>query len=250
MLYERWREVAREHATDTALRELATERHWTFAQLASEAERSATSTPDQSVVFPKGNSAEFIFSVLCAWRRQQVICPLEEGQTSPDIRPPPASACLLKTTSATSGAERQVLFTATQLAADPKNIAATMGLRTDWPNLGVISLAHSYGFSNLVLPLLLHGIPLTLAPSPLPEVIRRAAATEPSITLAAVPAMWKVWHEADAIPSNVKLAVSAGAPLPLNLERAVFDGRGLKIHNFYGSTECGGIAYDATETPR
>ena len=92
MLYERWREVAREHATDTALRELATERHWTFAQLASEAERSATSTPDQSVVFPKGNSAEFIFSVLCAWRRQQVICPLEEGQTSPDIRPPPASA--------------------------------------------------------------------------------------------------------------------------------------------------------------
>jgi len=24
----------------------------------------------------------------------------------------------------------------------------------------------------------------------------------------------------------------------------------VKIHNFYGSTECGGIAYDATETPR
>jgi long-chain acyl-CoA synthetase len=41
-----------------------------------------------------------------------------------------------------------------------------MGLRPDWPNLGVISLAYSYGFSNLVLPLLLHGIPLFLAPSP------------------------------------------------------------------------------------
>jgi acyl-coenzyme A synthetase/AMP-(fatty) acid ligase len=30
----------------------------------------------------------------------------------------------------------------------------------------------------------------------------------------------------------------------------VFQARGLKIHNFYGSTECGGIAYDATESPR
>jgi acyl-coenzyme A synthetase/AMP-(fatty) acid ligase len=34
------------------------------------------------------------------------------------------------------------------------------------------------------------------------------------------------------------------------LERAVFDEHGVKIHNFYGSTECGGIAYDATATPR
>ena len=50
-----------------------------------------------------------------------------------------------------------------------------MGLRPDWPNLGVISMAYSYGFSNLVLPLLLHGIPLFLAPAPLPEVLRGAA---------------------------------------------------------------------------
>jgi len=35
-----------------------------------------------------------------------------------------------------------------KLAADAENIVATMGLRADWPNLGVISLAHSYGFSN------------------------------------------------------------------------------------------------------
>jgi acyl-coenzyme A synthetase/AMP-(fatty) acid ligase len=38
--------------------------------------------------------------------------------------------------------------------------------------------------------------------------------------------------------------------LPLTLERAVFEEHGVKIHNFYGSTECGGIAYDATLTPR
>src|SRR5207249_1591806 len=70
------------------------------------------------------------------------------------------------------------------------------------------------------------------------------------ITLAAVPALWRAWHEARAIPANVRLAISAGAPLPAGLEQAVFTGWGLKLHNFYGSTECGGIAYDATDTPR
>ena len=125
-----------------------------------------------------------------------------------------------------------------------------MGLRPDWPNLGAISLAHSYGFSNLVLPLLLHGIPLFLVPSPLPEVLRDSAPDQPDLTLAGVPALWHAWHEARAIPRNVRLAISAGAPLPLALEQTVFETHGLKIHNFYGSSECGGIAYDATAVPR
>ena len=125
-----------------------------------------------------------------------------------------------------------------------------MDLRPDWPNVGVISLAHSYGFSNLVLPLLLHGIPLLLANGALPETLRRAGAEQPALTLAGVPALWQTWHESHAIPSNIRLAISAGAPLPLSLEHAVFETRGIKIHNFYGSSECGGIAYDATCAPR
>jgi len=156
----------------------------------------------------------------------------------------------LKTTSATTTAPRHVLFTAAQLAADAENILFTMGLRPDWPNLGVISLAHSYGFSSLVLPLLLHGIPLILAPSPLPEVVRRAALGWPALSLPAVPAMWRAWHEAKAIPASANLAISAGAPLPVALEQAVFAGSELKLHNFYGSSECGGIAYDTSDTPR
>ena len=62
--------------------------------------------------------------------------------------------------------------------------------------------------------------------------------------------MWRAWHEADAIPQNVRLAISAGAPLPLGLEQSVFARLNLKIHNFLGSSECGGIAYDAQNTPR
>jgi acyl-coenzyme A synthetase/AMP-(fatty) acid ligase len=143
-----------------------------------------------------------------------------------------------------------VAFTTEQLAADADNIVATMGLRAEWPNLGVISLAHSYGFSNLVTPLLLHGIPLILLPSGLPEAMRSVASEGTSFTLAAVPALWRAWHGAKAIPQNIRLAISAGAPLPLPLEEAIFSANGLKIHNFLGASECGGIAYDASETPR
>ncbi len=153
-----------------------------------------------------------------------MVCPLEPGQSPPEISAPPKNCAHLKSTSATGGTARFVAFTAEQLVADAENIVATMGLRADWPNLGVISLAHSYGFSNLVLPLLLHGIPLILAPAPLPEIIRRAAENESAITLAAVPAMWRAWHEAKAIPQNVRLAISAGAPLPVASGAGSFQG--------------------------
>lgn len=248
MLYERWCHTAAERRNEVALRDLASGRRWTFGELRAAGE--ARSAGDCPWVFPQGHAPEFILDLLVAWRSGKFVCPLEPGQIPPQLPAPPASCVHLKTTSATTGAPRLVAFTAAQLAADADNILATMSLRPDWPNLGVISMAHSYGFSNLVLPLLLHGIPLILAPTPLPEAVRRAALAEPAVTLAAVPALWRAWHETGAIAGSVRLAISAGAPLPLGLEQAVFGKSGLKIHNFYGSTECGGIAYDDKDIPR
>jgi len=248
MLYERWKQISAQNRDAIALRDLASGKNWTFGQLSATAENNGA--PDSPVAFPSGHSPEFIFQLLAAWRKNKPACPLEHEQRLPQVADVPGKFAHLKITSATAGTPRMVAFTAEQLAADAENIVATMGLRPDWPNLGVISLAHSYGFSNLVLPLLLHGIPLVLAPAPLPEMVRRAAKMEPSITLPAVPAMWRAWHEAGAIPENVRLAISAGAPLPLKLEQDVFQSCHLKIHNFYGASECGGIAYDASAGPR
>ena len=256
MLYERWRQIASERRDEFALCDTASGRRWTFGELFAAGDGTPVAEAGRGHVrlsrlaFPQGHAPEFILALLAAWREGQVVCPLEPGQAPPQIPEPPRPCVHLKTTSATTGAARLIAFTAEQLAADAENIVATMGLRPDWPNLGVISLAHSYGFSNLVTPLLLHGIPLILAPSPLPEAVRRAAHGESALTVPAVPAMWRAWHDADAIPSNVKLAISAGAPLPLALEQEIFSRRGLKIHNFYGASECGGIAYDEAETPR
>lgn len=248
MLYERWRAVAHKHRNEIALRDLPAGRTWTFGQLAAETER--LSTDDSPALFPTGSSSGFVLEVLRGWRDGKMICPLDDGQRLPPLNSFPAGCVHLKLTSATTASERLIAFTADQLAADADNIVATMGLRPAWPNLGVISLAHSYGFSNLVLPLLLHGIPLILAGSSLPETIRHVTATLGDITLPSVPALWRAWHEADVLGDGIRLAISAGAPLPLPLEDGVFQRCELKIHNFYGSSECGGIAFDESPQPR
>lgn len=251
MLYDRWQEIVREHRAEVALAELATGRRWTFAQLDEAAAR--LTPPENTVARPSGTDAGFVLQTLGAWRHRQILCPIDAGGAPPASPAPtdlPSGAVHLKLTSATTGRARLVLFTADQLAADAAQIVATMGLRPDWPNLGGISLAHSYGFSNLVLPLLLHGIPLHLLPAPLPESLRRATETIGAVTLPAVPALWRAWHEAGVLTPHIRLAISAGAPLSLALERAILESSGLKVHNFYGSTECGGIAYDRPPEPR
>jgi len=248
MLYECWQKVVRENRNEVAMRDLSSGQSWTFSELSREGEGPL---PDNcGFIFPQGNTPQFIIHVLRAWRSQTVVCPLEAQQAPPDLPLPPKPCCHLKITPAGTGAGRVVAFTGEQLAADAGNIVMTMGLRPEWPNLGVISLAYSYGFSNLVLPLLLHGIPLFLAPSPLPVAMRCAAHADWNLTVAGVPALWHAWHKAGAILSNARLAISAGAPLPLSLEREVFGEHGVKIHNFYGCTECGGISYDTASEPR
>ncbi|HVK58120.1 MAG TPA: AMP-binding protein, partial [Candidatus Kapabacteria bacterium] len=247
-LYERWLATSHAFAGEIALFDLASDKSWTFAQLRRESEQlEKTSAP---LAFPCGSDPGFILSVLNAWRDRSVTCPLEAGQSAQHIPNPAADIAHLKLTSATSGVSKCIAFTGPQLAADADNIMQTMGLTVESPNLSCISLAHSYGFSNLVLPLLLHGVPLVLVPAPLPELLMRAAKPFRSISLPAVPALWKTWYVSKSIPPNTRIAISAGAPLPLELEQTVFEESNLKIHNFYGSSECGGIAYDRTNFPR
>ncbi|MCB1095493.1 MAG: acyl--CoA ligase [Verrucomicrobiae bacterium] len=253
-LYQRWREIAAANADEWALREA--HRSWTFRELQAELDTLPVAT---APVILQGRNAAFVLGTLQAWRDGQLAVPVEEGvifdAERAELASVPEGIVHVKTTSGSTGTPRHILFTAEQLAADAQQIISTMGLLREWPNVGVISLAHSYGFSNLVLPLLLHGIPLILVGDPLPETMRRALARGESqgegFTIPAVPAMWRTWHSAGILdPCRVKLGISAGAPLPLKLELAMFEACGLKVHNFLGASECGGIAYDRTDHPR
>lgn len=250
MLYDRWQEVLRRHADELALYDLVSDERWTFRQLGKLAEMQERS--DEEVVLPRGSGIDFPLTVLKGWRDGKVVCPLEgEGQGAPAFKEALPRGCVhLKQTSATTGPASYVAFTAEQLFADVEQIMVTMDLRPDWPNLGVISLAHSYGFSNLITPMLCFGIPLILGGAPLPERVRKATTLFPALTVPGVPALWKLWHESDALARGVRLAISAGAPMPLSLEEQIYRSTGVKVHNFYGATECGGIAYDGSSLPR
>jgi len=250
MLYERWLQVVRATPHRLAVWEGASGRHYTFQELETAAGNQSSNSRDR-VQFASGAGVEFILSVLGAWRAGKVLVPLEQGQPNPAVDQPPANRVVhLKSTSATTGTSRLIAFTADQLTADCENVVSTMGLSPTIPNVGAISLAHSYGFSNLLLPLLLEGIPLMLAASPLPESVRQAVGQVPEVALPSVPALWQAWHEAGIVSGRIRIAISAGAPLSLALERAVLESTGVKIHNFYGSSECGGIAYDRSDAPR
>jgi acyl-coenzyme A synthetase/AMP-(fatty) acid ligase len=251
LLYDRWEAAAAKGSARTALVNTSTGQAWTFAELWQLGERLAP--PGGTIVMARGRSEQFIFETLRAWKYSLPLLPLD-GET-PTLLPPPEwlaelKIAHLKQTSGSTGQARMVVFTAAQLMADADNIVATMGLRPASPNLGVISLAHSYGFSNLVLPLLLHGIPLHLAPDPLPASLSNALAAMTEATLPAVPALWKAWLDTNVLTTNIRLAISAGAPLSLELETSIYERVGLKVHNFYGSSECGGIAYDRSNLPR
>ena len=246
MLYDRWKQVLASHRGRVALADLRSGVRYTFEQLDSAA--AAGETTGSFLTYSHEHGGEFVIGVLRSWRGGAAVCAVESSQQPPALDRLPAGCAHLKLTSASTGPAKAVAFTAAQLAADADNILSTMGLRPEWPNIGAISLAHSYGFSNLVLPLLLHGIPLFLT-SPFPEAIRSALGMGPA-TLAGVPALWRTWHEAGALSPNIRLAISAGAPLGIDLERSIFSNSGLKVHNFYGATECGGIAYDNSAAPR
>jgi len=77
----------------------------------------------------------------------------------------------LKLTSGTTDGPRAVRFRGTQLLADCENICTTMGLTDLDVNFGVIPFSHSYGFSNLLLPLLVRGVRLVVSRDRLPRAV-------------------------------------------------------------------------------
>ncbi len=253
MLFDSWKLTLERCADDVALQDATTGVKHTFADLQAALDQQPPL--QRGALHPasiREGTLSFLIQTLRAWRDGAVLCPAErELTTLPDITGIPDDIVHLKLTSGSTGEPRCVMFRADQLIADAANIKASIKLDTAFPNLAIISLAHSYGFSNLVLPLLLQGHPMVIVPDALPGSLRAAFALNQRFTLPAVPAMWRAWRQTGLLnQASIVLAISAGAPLPLELEKAVFDECGLKIHNFYGSSECGGIAYDESDTPR
>lgn len=154
--------------------------------------------------------------------------------------------CLIKLTSGTTGQPQPLVFTATQLLADTRQVTAAMHITPRDLNYAMIPLGHSYGLGNLTVPLLAQGVPLVCGSAPLPHAIAADFARWRPTVFPGVPALWRALAASEVKLPSLRLAISAGAALPTETARA-FAGRfGQQLHNFYGSSETGGMAYDAT----
>jgi long-chain acyl-CoA synthetase len=153
---------------------------------------------------------------------------------------------LLKLTSGTTAAPRTIQFRSQQLLADCNQICDTMGISDVDLNFGVIPISHSYGFSNLLTPLIARGVPMVLSKDRLPRAVLADLAGTNATVFPGMPVFYQAFCEMEDIPvmSKLRLCISAGAPLATAVARQFEQKFGLPIHSFYGASECGGICYD------
>jgi len=157
----------------------------------------------------------------------------------------PPEARLVKLTSGSTGAPKGIVASEANLEADCRNICATMDIRADDINLGAIPMSHSYGFSNLITPLLRQGTAIVISNDYLPQSIVDLCNCYQVTVVPAVPMVFD--HLAGAAKGElqtVRTFISAGAPLPPSVSRRFRERFGKPIHTFYGCSECGGITYD------
>jgi len=163
--------------------------------------------------------------------------PIKWGQNQPS---------LLKLTSGTTAAPRAIRFRSEQLLADCTQICETMGITGRDLNFAVIPLSHSYGFSNLVTPLLARGVPMVLSRDRMPRAVLNDLARTNATVFPGMPVFYQAFSEMIDVPAlpQLRLCISAGAPLQLEVARKFRQKFNRSIHSFYGSSECGGICYD------
>ncbi len=158
-----------------------------------------------------------------------------------------ARTCLIKLTSGSTGRPRPLVFSAVQILADARQVTATMGITANDLNYAMIPLGHSYGLGNLTVPLLTRGVPIVIGSAPLPHAVADDFVRWQPTVFPGVPAVWRALAASD-LPAkkmaSLRLAISAGAPLPSEVARDFNIRFGRPVHAFYGSSETGGISYD------
>ena len=227
------------------------------------------------VALQLGNHPAFPAALLACWRAGRPVCLIDASLKNLDsltnsigpgtrissennrlkIDPLPSprersdSACVFKLTSGTTSLPAPIAFTSHQILADCDNVCAGMGIGPSDLNFGVIAFTHSYGFSNLITPLLCRGIPLVVADDALPRAIQKTLVQTRATVLPLVPAMFRALCSVDSLPPSLRLCISAGAPLETSVAREFHAKFARKIHSFYGASESGGICYDASDDP-
>jgi len=279
-LHDLWLANVQQAPTALALIEGESSRMWTRAELQQAANNWLQALPDrpaldrQRVALAEPNGPGWLTVFIGLLQAGAIIVPLdpaepaearnatataagaswiwETGQLRPLKRHAPArrkDLCLIKLTSGSTGTPRDLVFTHAQMIADGRQVCASMGIRPDDLNLGIIPFGHSYGLGNLIVPLLVQGTPIITAASPLPASLAADCARWKPTVFPSVPMLLRALMLTGVEPSaiaSLRLIISAGAPLPPDVATAFAQHFCKRIHSFYGSSETGGISFDRT----
>jgi len=228
----------------------------TFADVETSARNLEGKISGRIYPIDMGNHPDWPSHLLAALRRRVVALPLESTITAQqreaalrlceDADWGEARPVLLKLTSGTTAAPRAIRFRSEQLLTDCIQICETMGIGPNDRSFGVIPLSHSYGLNNLVTPLLVRGIPIVLSRDRMPRAVLDDLARTGATVFPGMPVFYQAFCEMENPPAltELRLCISAGAPLPLEVARKFREKFQRSIHSFYGSSECGGICYD------
>lgn len=175
------------------------------------------------------------------------LVPLSTVPPAPELY---AGAAVLKLTSGSTGLPKATRTPETHLLEDVSHIVEAMDIRPDDTQLGAIPLSHAYGLGNLVLPLLTQGTAVVLRDGFVPSQVPSDARGHQARLFPGVPFMFEhlLAHvPAEAWPASLDRLITAGARIDPATVRAFHARFGRKIHSFYGTSETGGIAYDASD---
>lgn len=282
VLLERWAEILARQGDSPAILNAQGDVIRTFRQIERDARDFDAKLdgllPGSVLAVQIGNDAHWPAILIACLRGELVVLPLEQSLNEQqrnaalvvcnaagvvaavpggklEIRPTRTPATiqwtkdvpmLMKLTSGTTAAPRAVCFRDEQLLADCDQICETMAISDIDFNFGVIPISHSYGFSNLLTPLLARGVPMVLSSDRTPRAVLNDLSRTNATVFPGTPVFYQAFCEMENVSklSKLRLCISAGAPLPLTMAKKFREKFELTIHSFYGASECGGICYD------
>ncbi|MEO0796856.1 MAG: class I adenylate-forming enzyme family protein [Verrucomicrobiota bacterium] len=277
ILINRWEAVISERADQPAIFEGESDRVWTFNEIEKRSlhwkkSLSGEKIDRHAVVLDMPNGLDWVAALLMLLREDSVVVPVDTGITNEQrieigemvgargrlsldgwqkgVTKPrqwDSELCLLKVTSGSSGSRQAIPFTGNELCADADNIQTTMAFGPNDRNYALLPFGHSYALGNLIVPLLTNGVPLVLGSSAFPRAIAEEVRRHQATVFPGVPAIFEGLANTDDVRlDSLRLAITAAAPLKPELAKRFLARFGQPLHNFYGASECGGIAYDRT----
>ncbi|MCF3651473.1 class I adenylate-forming enzyme family protein [Synoicihabitans lomoniglobus] len=276
-LHEAWSRTVRAGPDAIALIDAETGRRWSRREIDDEAETWRRAHGDaitgRTVAFGERNGVAWLRVFIGLLKADAVAVPFDPGEPV-GARMATAAAAgadwldqddalvavaphrrhrdgrrVVKLTSGSTGTPKPLRFTDAQILADGHSVVTAMGITGDDLNLGLIPWGHSYGLGNLIVPLLTQGTAIISGIAPLPHSIAEATARWQPTVFPAVPALLRALVDSTMAArdlASLRTVVTAGAPIPPEVAQAFHAKFARRVHSFYGSSETGGIAFDAT----